>query len=287
MGRVAVVMDLDDTLISTSKVYADLQIELMRYLQQCLHPFSIPPSVVIEVWDLIRKDPEGSFERSLEHYRKLAVDEDSQSPEGFPQRITEVFIECMLRSGVMPTREQARHVYEMGMTIFTADYLMLPGARKLIEYLSRRADTKIFILTHGSPELQKPKVAERAIFARFQEIVVLPLEISKGTSLREMQKEYEDVDTWIMVGDSVVRDINPALAEGLLAIHVKRCMEDYENARVIDIGGSRDRYFPVYDLYAAEKFLKEAVYGKEVQVKAGRGVLLHSEGAISTHANRP
>lgn len=257
--------DLDDTLISTSRVYYDIQIKTIAYFLECSEPYARPPREFLDVLRMIRQG-ELDKSQSSEVYSSLGMNEYAGSPELFPKSLTEAFIECMLRAGVYPTREQAEHVYELGMSIFSAEYKLLPGARKLVEYLDRRSDTLVFILTQGSPNLQKPKVSGRKLFKKIQKILVVPITTSKNIGLRALKEEYEDVDTWIMVGDSTTRDINPALVEGIVAVHITNAMSDLEDSYVIDIGDTRKRYLPVHNLYEAEKVLKEAVYGKKLSV---------------------
>jgi FMN phosphatase YigB (HAD superfamily) len=250
-----VIFDLDDTLLATSTVYYGLIIRAMGMVEDAVQPWFIVPERILEVYRLVCGGEITEGASSL--FDQLGMYDGS--PDVFPKRLAETFIECCLEGGHIPSEEEVKRVYALGLRIFKADYKLVPGAVKLINTLDRKPNVRMFIITHGSPTLQEPKLTGKDVFSKFEKIVVCPIKISKGVEIKKLMEDYDDITEWIMVGDSIPSDINPALAAGILAYNVQKGMSHIAEGKVLDIGSSLDRYKSFRDLDSLEFFLRKTI----------------------------
>jgi FMN phosphatase YigB (HAD superfamily) len=256
-----IIMDLDDTIISTSPVYYRSLIELMSFIEDSIYPRFLIPERILEVYRIVESgdcSPEAQ-----ELYHETTVENIAKYPDRWPKKLAETFIECCLEADKIPTREEVQKVYNLGLRIFEADYRMIPGAIRLINYLAKKANTRLFIITHGSEVLQERKVTSKEIFKKFEKIVVCPIAVSKGVEIKKLMEEYDGITDWVMIGDSIPSDINPALSLGIPALNVRQYMSHIADGTVLDIGDSKSRYRSFRDLSEVEEFLKKTIYNCE------------------------
>lgn len=255
-----VIFDLDDTIISTSPVYYDIIIDLLKMVSNRVKPSFVPPERVLKLFELVSAGEIldlGPYEK-----KEILFEELGSSPETFPYRVVETFVAACLEGGVIPTKEDVVKAWNLGNRIFTANYKFMPGARNLIYKLSRRLDTKLFLITQGSEKLQRPKLVDDT-FLNFDRITICGNDESKSTEIKKLISDFDNIENWAMIGDDVNRDINPALSCGIWAIHVSINTSPRADGDVIDIGDTLKRYKKFYDIGDVYYFLKEVVFNSE------------------------
>jgi len=251
-----IIFDLDDTLLATSNLYYSLIIEMMAMVESCSSPSFLAPEKILNVYRIVT-----SNKTSVEcetYYEEMDIENMDVYPDRFPRYLAETFIESCLQAGVFPKKEDVQRVYDVGTKIFSHTYRLVPGAMRLLQYLFSRKDVRLFIVTHGSEKLQAPKMRDKErTFSRFDRIVVVPSSISKSVAIKELIEKNDNIDEWVMVGDSITKDINPALAVGIRAILVRKHMSHIAEGEVVDIGDTRKRFVDIDDMGDLYEYMKE------------------------------
>lgn len=251
---IGVILDLDDTCLGTSPVYDAIIFEALKTITEDLNPLHIKPEDMFAIFDLMHwQDPTNDT-----HLANLdEADEIMRSPYRFPKSLVKVYVECCLRVGKFPEQEIADKLYKMGMKIFTSDYKLLPGAKRCIDYLNRSNNFTLFLITLGEQELQVPKIKAKKMFLNFERIMVCPFDTNKGSVIKNLREEYDNIDRWVMVGDSISVDINPALACGIDAFHVTLNQGAHSRGDLIAVGDRLKRYREFKDLTEVREYLEE------------------------------
>lgn len=254
--RVGVVIDLDDTILATSTVYYQLYTKMCSYFYQYVSPMYVAPGRLLELYALVER---GRMPADVEQLYAIGGQEVfSSDPDGFPRTLTLTFSAACLEAGKVPSVKALEHVHEIGRRIYTAKYTYMPGARRMLSMLFQCRSFDMFVLTQGPPALQKPKLDD-PWFSKFHRIIIVPMETSKGDVIVDLMAEFPNHKRWVMVGDSVKRDINPALAVGAMTVHIKQAMDDRENEKVLWLPPAEQyRYQSCYDWYQAQRYVMKA-----------------------------
>jgi hypothetical protein len=254
-----VVLDLDDTLLAASNVYYMALLDTMRMVEQDLYPYFMYPGDMLDTFHEVEDRVWAGEFGHTEYFDKEIHESSLVRGSSFPRELGEFYAECMLRQGTVPQRPRVTKAYEFGERIFdVSNYRLVPGAKGLIHFVTNCDRIVPFILTHGDEKLQLPKV-KKDVFNGFEKIIISPLSSDNGERVKKLAEEYDDIDEWIMVGDSIPRDINPALAEGYQACHIVRHSSHISEGDIIAIGDSLDRYHRFDNVSDFTKYLKGVV----------------------------
>ena len=134
------------------------------------------------------------------------------------------------------------NVRKIGRAVFDHPYEMLPGAKEGLEKLSEVA--KVVIYTMGDRQEQVKKIAHLGLMDYDFEIY----DFKDETIYRNLMHRYP-ANRYAMIGDSFSRDIEPAVAVGMVGYHIKENTPGYWY-----MGGKRDgaiEYTPVDNLKQA------------------------------------
>jgi phosphoglycolate phosphatase-like HAD superfamily hydrolase len=243
MTKYGFVFDLDDTLVASSTIYYAIFSKVYETVLWDMYPTFINPG---EIWHIYKTLSSGEC-LSDERISSIGIT-GLHKDDLFPRVMVETYIESCFSKGVMPKWDTARAVELHANHIYTHKYKMMPGAMKLLNYAARTKDITLFLLTSGSERLQRPKIEDKKIFNHFESITICPITKGKGEKLKELKEEYDDIDVWFMIGDSVPSDINPALANGYVACHIVKNMSHIAEGELLQVPCVMDRYLRFQDL---------------------------------------
>lgn len=250
---IGIVFDLDDTLISTSPAYYKSLVQMMALLYEDTGVHFITPEEVIEVYDLVVKMGSKEWERTHPDVPMSDLGVDfMEDVSDFPRKLVDTYVECCLRSKTYPSKETALKIQEMAdKRLRNPDsYRFMPDSLRLLKYLTARRNVRLFLITAGPNQLQRPKIESRVIFSRFDDVRILPIRdiLTKGQVIKEWQEKYDYITEWVVVGDSVPIDINPALGAGCYAIHVVDNQCYLAEGELVAIPDFKERYYRAQDM---------------------------------------
>jgi FMN phosphatase YigB (HAD superfamily) len=259
-----IIFDLDDTLLSTSPVYYKTFVQMMLWLYEDMVPHFIRPEEIIEVHDSVRamRVPKKAQVTCDVMFEDLEIDSKNDISD-YPRQLVEVYIECCLRAKEEPKRETAIRIHRLAneKLVHPDSYRFMPHALKLLKYLVARQNVRLFLVTAGPKNLQMPKIESRVIFSRFDRIKLLPISQihEKGRVFKEWQEEFDYITEWIVIGDSVPIDMNPALATGCFAIHVVDNQSHLAPGSLVAVPNLKERYIKVEDLDDVYRLLSKGL----------------------------
>lgn len=112
----------------------------------------------------------------------------------------------------------ADRAYDIGMTVFSAEYALRPHAiHTLIEL--RSMGYRIVLVTKGDTEVQQAKIDKHRLGELVDAVHIVP---TKGIEVLRpiLTAENVDIASSFMVGDSLKDDVAPAKALGLTTFHI-------------------------------------------------------------------
>jgi cytidine deaminase len=203
LSPIAIIIDLDDTLMATGELYRELRSEFLDILRQR----AIDQTTALEAFEKIEA-------KNIELYGHL------------PERYSISMLETLERlgQGGIPAEDEAK-IAKLGERLRTQFPALVEGAESALRAL--RSWGPLYLLTRGDARLQLAKVEHHSIGSLFEDIWVVE---RKGPSeLRAALKRWalDQHSVWV-VGDSIAADINPALACGLTAVLTPYPSSEYE-----------------------------------------------------------
>lgn len=196
-----VIIDLDDTLIHTHRVFLELTEEFLQRMAA------------------LGFDDENVY-YTLDTYNQDTVEEhNAYVPWAFPLAMRKTYEFYCDKEFAPYSEEIADELEQLGWGFKDAEYKMIDGAKPLLDELAD-VGHRLVMLTQGGYDEQRFKVEQHHFNEFFDEIIVVD---KKGPQvLREViQRQGFLPQQTVVVGDSAKSDIAPALAVGAKAIKVE------------------------------------------------------------------
>lgn len=245
------IFDLDNTLVECGQYYTDASeafAELQASTTGCPPKFALDLHQVIDVE--MAKRP-GGFRR-----------------DRFPTSFAATSLALDAIQGKAPDSAKAHKSFEIGDSVFTAEYTPYDGAIETLHHY-RAGGWQLVLLTKGDKEVQSYKIDRHNLRNFFDHIYITLTKSPEylGQVLQEV--DARPSHTWYM-GDSVRDDIGPALKLGIGAVEVATGTGKwgYENAQHV-----ADYVVPNVD--AIRKFIPQLA----IATTAGHGKNTWSGGA--------
>lgn len=208
----SVAFDLDDTLIPNSYKYN----------------LAIWKCGLIITEALLHRCPYATELMKLQYETDTRlVKEAGFRADRFPTSWTDTYRGLCDRLGVAPDADVARRLYATAEEFRAGPFLPMPGVPEMLGSL-RDEGRELHLITAGDDALQRQKIAESGLAPFFRGIRVV--EMHKQPVLAELFGS--DPSSAAMVGDSLKSDIKPAVALGVVAVHVSSLTWPFVNADV-------------------------------------------------------
>ncbi len=194
----AIVFDLDDTLIDTSRVFYSIREKFIELLQE----LSFSRAVVLQTFDRIDE---------------ININRFGYISERMLVSMRETYEELTLGTGASFSAATLRAISK-GLS--GAQYIVprpMPWSRSLLRWCSRRY--ALALVTRGSEALQNAKI-ERLGIRQFFKVIRIVSRKDVKTFVDTLALLGCDPYLCTSVGDSVSHDIVPAIEAGMKAIHV-------------------------------------------------------------------
>jgi putative hydrolase of the HAD superfamily len=197
--RDLLILDLDDTLIRTSRFYWEVRknvTDKLTYLG-----FDVTDAIAI-----------------LEEVEARNIKLHGFSKERFPLSLSELYSTLCTRQ-MMTFSHHERHKFEaMGWGVYDVAHPHVDGALETLHYL-REAGYNLALLTKGDREVQFNKIKGSDLSSYFDIIHIVP--DKKTETYIDFVTSYGlTAEHCHMIGDSIKSDVNPAIRAGLNAIYI-------------------------------------------------------------------
>jgi FMN phosphatase YigB (HAD superfamily) len=234
--------DLDNTVCECNEYYI-LQAEKVKGLiEQNLR--GMPMEDFEERFSASVRKHNGDYSHSFFHRSRFA--------QSMVDAVGDFADEMLEESDILAIKEKAR---EWGYQVFDYSYEAIDGRVEQLRELRKLGDVVLF--TMGDRLEQVKKIAELGLME-------FPFEVfdyKDATIYRHLCAKY-DAKTHCMIGDSLQRDVLPALEAGLpIVIRITDKKESYWN----DDGAHDKKYHQAEDLKEASDIIKDYVFDKEHQ----------------------
>lgn len=186
--------DGDDTLWHNEQLFADTQ----HALRELLSHYADMATIDTKLLEIER--------------RNLAI--FGYGVKGFALSMIETAIE------ISDSRVSARDIHQivmMGKSLLEHPIELLDGVDEVVRDLSRRH--RLILVTKGDLVHQESKVAASGLADHFWQIEIVS-EKDSSTYRKLLSRHSVEPDDFVMIGNSVVSDVLPALAIGARAVHV-------------------------------------------------------------------
>jgi len=204
------IFDLDDTLIYTHQVFAELTDEFLRQMAS------------LGLAD-------DNLYYTLDAFDREAVEQaDAYVPWAFPQAMRQTYAFYCEKLFQPFDEEQAAAFEALGGSFREADYSLVDGAKTLLDTLAEDGH-RLVLLTQGGYAEQKYKVELHHLNEYFHEIIVVDKK-TPAVYQNIMQRHEFTPGQTVVIGNSLKSEIAPALAVRARAILVKVCQGwDFED----------------------------------------------------------
>lgn len=196
--RGLVIFDGDDTLWETMPLYDKAKGTFFKQMEE----WGFNPSEVRLRFDRVDSD----------NVKRLGF-----TRHRFPDSMVRTYQEFCGRAGISPTKAREKRASEIGSSVFLHPSPLLPGARLVLEKLSRAF--RLVLFTKGDLEVQHSRVLSSGLGKLFDEVCITPDKNAEMLILLAKRHGQSPTHTW-MVGNSLRSDIKPALEAGMRAIWV-------------------------------------------------------------------
>ena len=197
------IFDLDDTLLLCGKYYMDVRNEFKLFQEERT---GIPAEIV----DKMLNDFDLSCTKLPNAFNK----------ERYPRSFAAISAALDIINGKMPSGMAAEHSFEIGNSVFTADYAMFNGVQDmLVRY--KMAGFRLFLCTKGDLEVQEYKISKHCLRDIFpsENIYIVPKKTGEVVTGIMLDHQLDPTET-IFIGDSVKDDIGSAHEAGIKAVHI-------------------------------------------------------------------
>lgn len=205
-NEIAIIFDLDDTLIACNVYYMQARKMLAEKITNL-----IPEATTEEVIKLLQEIDHGN------------VGSMNLNALRFPYTLAKTYQEIAEKYNGYFDPEIATECFNIGMFPITQIPTILPGIE---EMLSKLQSSNLYILTGGSPGTQRGKLVRTGLIKYFREDHIFVSEQKTDKEMAEVieliKKEHgfseEDI---FMVGDSLTVDVQTALNCGIQPVHIQ------------------------------------------------------------------
>lgn len=197
------IFDLDDTLLLCGKYYMDVRNEFKLYQEKRT---GVPADIVDKMlndFDLSCTKLPNAFNR-----------------ERYPRSFAAISAALDIVNGNAPCPESAHHSFDIGNSVFTADYIMFKGVRDLlVKY--KMAGFRLFLCTKGDTAVQQYKIDKHNLQDIFPvgQIYIVPKKTGEVVTAIMLDHQLDPTKT-IFIGDSLKDDVGSAHAAGIHAVHI-------------------------------------------------------------------
>ena len=139
------------------------------------------------------------------------------SPDRYPVSMKMSYEELCARFQKQFCQEYAEKSFMCGQVISNGKYDLMPGAMDTINLLSNQY--RMILVTRGHNELQERKIQQAGLNKFFSSVYIV-LKKDESVYKNIIEKENLTADKVIVIGDSILADINPALSLGITAVHI-------------------------------------------------------------------
>jgi FMN phosphatase YigB (HAD superfamily) len=191
-------VDVDDTLCHSSRYYKDIENKVRNLLFDVAVFENIYSLDLFEAFDEISKGL-----RLKHHTQRFSMTE-------FPEVLVETLKETIETASIDSSKysELLEEAYELGMSVYDAEYEAFEGAVEAVHALSEIG--KVVFMTHGDRLIQAGKLAKLGL-SQYEAYV----SVNKNTSSYEMAMDMYPAKRHIMIGDNILRDIKASIDAGV------------------------------------------------------------------------
>ncbi len=193
-----IIFDADDTLWENN----------IYYVQATTDFFDL-----IEAGGFLRSD----IQKAFDDLELEVVKERGYGSHNFVYILEELFARYQKQSTVPLDEEKFRFITKRFKDHPTNIPQLFPGVIETLRYLKTKY--KLYVLTKGEYKEQQGKILRAGVHECVQEYFILPEK--NDAAYRRLMKEHNwQAHETCMVGNSPKSDINPALRQGMFAIHI-------------------------------------------------------------------
>jgi len=214
-GRLDIIFDLDDTLVNTGEFYRKISEQVGNWVVEHINRRLEDPAVqkiTLEQY-LVWHD---------EIDTKMADDNPEFQAWRYPLSHNETYLRCCQLTGLIPDKIEERRVYSMADRVydFPEKHRLIDGALTVIKTLKSQGH-RLHIYSWGKTTIQQDKIRETGIGKDFDQIHVVPVKDKNAIKriVAEFATDSSPEQIWV-IGDSLRKDILPAVQLGYNAIHI-------------------------------------------------------------------
>lgn len=229
-----VFFDADDTLWEIKKHYKGAMGDIS---QQLAMQYKVNANDVRQIMERI----------SVEVRERLGCGRHS-----FPTIVVKTLVEIAIKEDIPITSDDILAVYRIADEIHDQVPELKPGVASTISELNRKGYI-CKILTLGDRVIQSSKIYQSGIWEYINESIIVS-EKNEET-YRNIMKRFSDSSNFIMVGNSIEKDVTPALRAGWHCIHVPTGERQSEQGRVVN--PEEKRFFGVENIKEAAQIIRD------------------------------
>lgn len=244
INKKTVLIDLDDTLIQTQKLYDTVKSDTIDLIidetkttktkEELLKMFS-----VLHVKNSKKVKDEFGLMLSLSFKEKFRLS------------FEELYIELVGSENI--SNDFVEKLNESAMNVFYYTSEMYEGAEYFLKKL-REFDFNICLITNGDRDVQQRRIATNNLKGYFDQII-----IANGSKGEHMEGYLEKINKEhiIMIGNSFKSDIEPALLLDIPAIHINQGNWVFDTHEVDESLKEKDLYYQAKDYNEILEVLKQ------------------------------
>ncbi len=146
----------------------------------------------------------------------------------FPTAWTACYDALCHEAGEAPDKELRRQLWAMADSVYEAEQALLPGAADVVNWLFAQG-FEITVWTAGDPRAQNRKIDRSGLGDRVHRRCVVPHKTPGALRTALAGRALPQV---AVIGNSAASDVLPALAVGVLAVHVPTDTWEYDHGEV-------------------------------------------------------
>ncbi|SRR6266540_116088 len=179
----------------------------------------------------------------------------------FPRSMQDVYKYFCIQNNYTIDPAICDQILRIGYSVFDNEPVLMPGARDVLEQLSKLYD--LYLFTSGDLEIQKRKLAQVKILPFFRKSFIKERKDESELS-NIIESEALDIKRSWMIGNSPRSDINPALKVGLRCIWIRGGTWEYDEEILVE-----GQVWAVSSLLEIPSILLEADYSHTLSKAVG------------------
>lgn len=203
-----VIFDLDDTLISTEKLYREAKQRAATRLEELGVDYETALLTIKQI--------------DQDHLRSMGT-----SKSRFPLSLRSAYLKCCKLYGIKSTQEEAQWFSGVGYEVFDTPSETFDNSERVLDSL--RSNHRMCVLTRGDKEVQSKRMVQSGLTNYFDQFFVVD---KKTPELFRKICDFYNVEprNALMVGNSIYGDIYPALEANLFGFYIKNGTYELEGA---------------------------------------------------------